>query len=141
MRDTRLLPALTSRRSARALALATGLFRSAAGPALLARPETLARLLGVDSITARRTEWITRLLAGRETALGLGTLHAALTGRPVRPWLLAQAASDATDAAALLLAVRSGQVSTARALAVTAFASAGTLGELLASLERPRPTG
>lgn len=136
MRVTRLLPAPTPRRSARALAVATGLFRSAAGPALLARPETLAQLLGVDSITARRTEWITRLLAGRETALGLGTLHAALTGRPVRPWLLAQATADTADTAALLLAIRSGQISTARALAATTFAVAGALSELLAS--RPR---
>lgn len=140
MSTVRLLTSLTTRRFARNLAISTGIFRATVGPALIARPETLARLFGVDNITARRTEWLTRLVAGRETALGLGTLHAGLTGRSVRPWLIAQALCDTTDAAALVRAARSRQVAAAPAVALAAFAAAGVLGEVLASRERlPTP--
>lgn len=132
MSDVRLLSVLTSRRFAKKLAASTGMFRVVAGTALLARPELLAQLLGVDSVTARRVAWLGRLLAGRETALGLGTLHAVGTRRPPRPWLLAQALSDTTDAAALLLAARARQISVPRALPLVALATAGALGEILA---------
>lgn len=136
MSAVRLLGTLTSQRFARSLAVSTGIFRMTAGPVLIARPEALAQRLGVDSITARRTGWLTRLLAGRETALGLGTLHAAITGRPVRPWLAAQAVCDATDAAALLLAAKSRHVARTPALALVLFACAGTISEVLAARER-----
>ncbi|HEX5495083.1 MAG TPA: hypothetical protein VFX70_10970 [Mycobacteriales bacterium] len=140
MKAVRLLTTLSSRRTARTLAASTGIFRAIVGPALLARPDALARLLGMDSVTARRTAWLTRLLAGRETALGLGALHAALTGRPVRPWLATQAVSDATDATAILLAARSRHVTRTPAAALVILASAGTLAEILASRERPTRT-
>lgn len=139
MKDVRLLPALTSGKMTRKLAACTGLFRSVAGPVLLTRPDLLPRLLGVDSVTARRTAWITRLLAGRELAIGLGTLHAVLTRRPIRPWLYTQALCDATDAIALLAATRTGQISTPRALAVIAFAAAGASSEILAGDPQTRP--
>jgi hypothetical protein len=138
VKDVRLLPTRRRRGTARKLAIYTGLFRSVAGPVLLARPELLPQVLGVDLVTSRRTAWITRLLAGRELALGLGTLHAVATRRPLRPWLYAQALCDATDALALAAAARAGQVSTPRALAVIAFAAAGATGETLAR-EQPRP--
>lgn len=136
MSAPRLLASFSTKRSARKLAISTGIFRTLVGSALLARPATLARLLGVDSTTSRRTEWLTRMLAGRETALGLGSLHVALTGRPVRPWLLAQALSDACDAAALVRAARSHRIGPAPAAALVTFATAGVLGEALTSLER-----
>lgn len=125
---------------ARTVALGCGLVRTVAGVGLLARPETFPRALGVDSVTATRVGWLTRIVAGRELALGAGTLHALATGRPLRPWLLAQAVSDAADAGALLLAVRDRQVSPPRALAVVAVAAMGVAGEVLAGDHRRADT-
>lgn len=137
MTENRLLTTLTSDSFARKMAIGTGIFRVAAGSVLLANPDTLARLLGVDSVTARRSAWLTRMIAGREAGLGLGALSAARTGRGIRPALLAQAVADTADAAALLTAARSRRVSAPRALGLAAFAVAGVAGEVLAAGHSP----
>jgi hypothetical protein len=74
------------------------------GAVVLARPTVLARTLGVDSITAERTAWIARFFAGRDLALGVGSVAGS------RGCQVASCASDACDLAAVLLAVRAKQV-------------------------------
>jgi hypothetical protein len=69
--------------------------------------------------------WAVRMAAVRDAALGAGGVYAALTGADVRPWLVAQACSDAGDAVAVGLAVRARQVTPARAAAVGGFALLG----------------
>ena len=71
---------------------------------MLARPTLLARALGVDSITAERTAWIARFFAGRDFALGVGSAAGS------RGCQVAACASDFSDLAAVLLAVRSRHV-------------------------------
>lgn len=117
---------------ARAVALGGGLVRTVAGVGLLLRPHTLPTALGVDSVTAHRVAWVTRLVAGRELALGGATLHALVTGRRLGPLLMAQAASDAVDVAALLAAIRDRQVSTPRALAGVSAAALAVASQVLA---------
>jgi hypothetical protein len=74
------------------------------GAVVLAQPTLLARTLGVDSITAERTAWIARMFAGRDFALGVGSVAGS------RGCQVASCASDAFDLAAVALAVRSKQV-------------------------------
>jgi hypothetical protein len=114
-------------------ATAAALGRVGVGLALLARPESLPRLVGVDSVSARRMAWVVRLFAARDAALGAGAAHALLTGRPARPWLVAEAVSDGCDALALAVAVRRRQVSAVRGTAVAAFALGGCAGILAAA--------
>jgi hypothetical protein len=71
---------------------------------VLARPTLLARTLGVDSITAERTAWIARFFAGRDFTLGIGSAAGS------RGCQVAACASDVSDFAAVLLAVRSKHV-------------------------------
>ncbi|MDT4919096.1 MAG: hypothetical protein QOH89_3796 [Pseudonocardiales bacterium] len=103
-----------------------------AGVAAYARPDRLARFLGSDRGTASRAEVYVRLFAAREIALGLGTLNALRSGADVRPWVLAAAVGDAGDAVAFASAARARSVGAVRGLAVTAFATAGVAGAVLA---------
>lgn len=61
--------------------------------------------------TGHATEsWIGKMsikqIGGREIAIGAGLLRALERGEPLRPWLAASAASDATDVLAVLGAWR-----------------------------------
>jgi hypothetical protein len=73
--------------------------------------------------------------AVRDAALGAGALHAAVTRRDVRPWLLAQAFADAGDATAVGLALRARQVSPPRATAFGGVAVAALVGGVVAARE------
>ena len=119
----------------RPVLLALGAARLGIGGFVLARPESLARMLGVDSVTARRTAWLARMVAGRELALGAGSVLAA--GRPQgrRPWLIGQLMADAGDAVALVLAARARVVHPVLAAAVAASAAAAVVVEARAALE------
>jgi hypothetical protein len=112
---------------------AAALGRIGVGVALFVRPDSLPRAVGVDSVSARRMAWVVRLFAARDAALGAGALHAVLTGRPARPWLLAQALADGSDAVAVGVAIRGRQVSAVRGTAVVAFAVGGCVGVLAAA--------
>jgi hypothetical protein len=72
----------------------------------LAAPVAGARLLGLDTATARRVGWLTRMMAVRDGALGIG---AAMAADP-RPWLLGGAVSDAVDAVVIAGALKQGRV-------------------------------
>ena len=127
----------TPGRGARFGVLAAAVGRFGVGAALVARPEVLPRLVGVDSVSAQRMSWVVRLFAVRDAALGAGAAHAVVTGRPVSSWLVAQAVSDGTDAVAVGLAVRRRDVSAVRGAAVAAFAVGGCVG-LLSAVRRGR---
>lgn len=120
----------------RRLALGLGAGRIAIGGLLAARTALLARLLGVDAVTARRTRWLTGMIAGRELALGLGTLDGVRRGGALGPWLIAQALSDTGDAIAVGAAAGRGDVRRVLAgplvLAAVAGAVTGALGALAA---------
>jgi hypothetical protein len=110
-----------------------GAARAGVGLAVLVRPESLPRALGVDAVSARRMAWVVRLFAARDAALGVGAVHAVLTRRPTGPWLVAQAFVDAVDAAALMVAVRARHVSPARGLAAGVVAATATVAGLVAA--------
>jgi hypothetical protein len=91
-----------------ALQLSAG--RTAFAAAILAAPVPFLRLLGADSATARRVSWLTRMMAVRDGALGVGGALAVRRGGSATPWLLGGAVADAVDAAVIAGAVRQGRV-------------------------------
>jgi hypothetical protein len=104
------------------LATGIGLGRLAIAAAFLAEPESGLRLLGMDTATAKRAGHVARMLAVRDGILGAGMLGATTRRRGVRGWLLAGALADGVDAAAVVTALRAGQLAGARARAVAAGA-------------------
>jgi hypothetical protein len=117
-------------RTSQLLTASVGLGRAAMGAAVLVRPDGLPRLLGVSRDTSAQVGWLVRMFGARDAALGLGAAWAALRGGPTRPWLLAQAAGDGTDALVFALGARSGRMPATRAYGLAAFALSGVLGEL-----------
>jgi hypothetical protein len=128
------------RRKARLATAAIGVGRAALGAGVLARPTVLPVMLGVDEAAAARMDWLIRMFGARDAALGLGAAWAASTGGPVRPWLVAQAVGDGTDAAVFALGARSRQLPPVKAAALAALAASGVLGglALLRDADRPR---
>lgn len=118
---------------------AVGWGRLAAGGLLVLRPRLLPSIAGFHAGSAPEQEWLVQMMAAREAGLGLGTLTALHTGDSPRPWLWAQAASDAGDAVAFLNLARR-PVLRRRALGLAAFALAGVVSDLTAArlLRRPR---
>lgn len=84
--------------------------RALIAASILAAPVPAARLLGLDSATARRVTWLSRMMAVRDGALGVGGLDALRRGNDARPWLLGGAASDAVDAVVIAGALSSGRL-------------------------------
>lgn len=105
---------------------------------MLIRPAALPRTMAVNSATAARASWLVRMVGGREIALGVGMLIAAGRGLDLRPWLLAQAMSDAGDAIAITAGLRGRHVGGRRSAMVVAFALAGVAIEAVAVRELSR---
>ena len=124
----------------RGVGLALGTLRCVIGAVMIADPPRLARLLGVDSLTARQTGWLTMMIGGREIALGVGSLRVLSRGASARSWYAAQAVTDGGDALALLTALRAGRVSTPIA-AITAASAVGGAALNLAAMRADRPDG
>jgi hypothetical protein len=118
--------------SGRTVALLIGVVRALIGLGWLARPVDSVRAMGMDTATANRAAWLGQMAAGRDAAIGLGTLGAATRGSG-RPWLLAGAASDAIDAAAMMTALRQGRLKGAASWAVAGSAAGAALLGLVAS--------
>ena len=117
----------TSRAATRsAAAVLIGCGRVATGVVFGLHPVQSVRFLGVDSGTAGRVVWLARMTAARDAALGVGTVLSAVTGRGSAGWLLAGAACDAADAAALGHALSRRQVAAVPAAGVIAVASAAS---------------
>jgi hypothetical protein len=74
---------------------------------------------------------IIRATAGRDLAIGAGTLQALAAGDAVRGWTLAGAASDLVDAAATAVAIR--RIGVRRAVPVVAVALVAGLAGLSAA--------
>jgi hypothetical protein len=87
---------MNRRRAATAVVLG---LRIAYGAGLVAAPGRLTgRWLGPAPDSATRVA--IRGLGAREIALHCAALHAAFSGRPLRPWLMASMAGDLSDIAA-----------------------------------------
>ena len=112
--------------------ISAGVFRMGLGATLVVRPSNLPKTVGVDSATAAKVSWLGSMVGVRDIALGWGLAHAARRGEDPRPWLLAQAVSDAVDAAAFTAAVAKGHAKPTKTLAIAAFAALGTAAELAA---------
>lgn len=79
--------------------------RVALGVVALLSPRALTAMwVGADAARGPAGTVLGRALGARDLSLGAGTAHAALTGRPLVPWILAGGAADAVDAAATVLA-------------------------------------
>jgi hypothetical protein len=107
----------------RAAAAALGAGRVALGATFLVAPEFAVRAVGLDAASARRVVWLSQMTAGRDVAIGAGTLVSALRGRGAAAWVAAGAAADAVDSAALALAVRSGRLGGAGAVGMVGGAA------------------
>lgn len=118
---------------ARSVGVGLGLLRCAIGAVMVGDPPRLAQLLGVDTVTARQTGWLTMMIGGREIALGVGSLIALGGGHGGRTWYTAQAVTDTGDALALATAARSGRVSAPLAMLVAASALGGAALNLAAA--------
>jgi hypothetical protein len=84
--------------------------RLALAGAFLAAPVPALRAMGADTATAQRISWLTRMMAVRDGALGLGAAMATRNGGDPRPWLLGGAVSDAVDAAVFAAAIKQGRL-------------------------------
>jgi hypothetical protein len=76
---------------------------------MLARPLLLPRPLGIDTVTARRVDWLVQMAGARDIALGAGALAARQNGG-WRTFTAAALASDVADALVLTQAVRRRQI-------------------------------
>lgn len=117
----------------RTIGIALGGLRCLIGAVMIGDPPRLARLLGVDSVTARRTGWLTMMIGAREVALGAGSLYTLGRGGSGQHGYAAQALTDAGDAFALVTAVRARRISTTIGVAVAASAAAGAALNLAAA--------
>jgi hypothetical protein len=110
------------------------LARIALGAAAWVAPERGLRLLGLD--TTAGGPFLVRIFGARDLAFGALTLLAQPHARPAL--LRLGVALDASDAAAALLATRSGTVGTSTGALVTGGALGAVAGGLLA-LRQQRP--
>jgi hypothetical protein len=117
---------------ARAVALALGAGRMAIGAGMLAAPSRLARTLGVDTPTARRTSWLASMVGIREVAVGAVSVAGGLGTVPTGRSLLLSASCDVGDAIALGVALRNRRVATVPAVGVLVFAALGIAGQAAA---------
>jgi hypothetical protein len=90
-----------------ALATSIGVGRLVLSGALFAAPTASARVLGVDSASAKRMAFLARMAAVRDMGIGIGTL--ASRGTPqVSLWLAVGAVADAVDAVVVAGATKHG---------------------------------
>ena len=115
----------------RVAAAGLGWLRTAIGLAMLAAPSLLPRLLGADRTTARRLDYLTRMVGIREVALGAGTLRAVQVHDDPRPWVAAQAASDAGDGLSVGLALGHARVNRLAGGMIVVFALVGVAADLV----------
>jgi hypothetical protein len=106
-----------------ATAQALCLGRTAIAAQFLLAPAATTRLVGLDTGTARRVSWLTRMMAVRDGALGIGGLLAVRRGGDPMPWVLGGAAADAVDAAVLAHALRTRRLRGATPMLATVGAA------------------
>ncbi len=114
-----------------------GALRCTIGLVGIAQPALLGRFSGLDRVTAERTDWLTRMAAVRDLALGTGQLVTAAR-RPAgaskladaRLWVIAGALADAGDTATLGTAAATGRIAPARGALLSLAAAAAVVGAL-----------
>jgi hypothetical protein len=124
--------------SARTIGVLVGAGRVALGGIFLAAPVTSVRLLGLDTATAARVTWLARMAAGRDVAIGAGTVVSSARGAGAGGWLLAGSFADGVDAVVLAAALREGKVAGWRARAMPAAALAAALVAAAAAIDGRR---
>jgi hypothetical protein len=114
--------------------------RTAIAATVMAAPVLSTRFFGADAATAHRVEWLTRMTAVRDGALGVGGLLAARRGGAAAvPWIVGGAVSDAVDAVVIAQALRQGRVKgVVRAAIVPMGAAAAVVGAVTALRLRRR---
>jgi hypothetical protein len=111
-----------------------GAMRLALGGWAAARPQGVARGVGVaDDQSGTAVPWV-YALAAREVVLGVGTLLAWKRGHSGAGWVAAMAASDAFDAVVYQLLAQLGTLDADRARRSTWFALSGAVPEGLTSV-------
>ena len=91
--------------SSRVLLTTLGLGRFAIGAALVAKPQSAVGAGWVgDEAQRPATALMIRSVGARDMAIGLGTLAAARSGSPLKPWLLGATLADAVDLVATFAA-------------------------------------
>jgi hypothetical protein len=90
---------------ARSRARQLGATRIAAGTVLLLRPQLLTAALGLSG-AGRAGGWLSRMLAVREIAVGIGTVQQHSRDADPWPWLMTVSAIDGAEALVLLTALR-----------------------------------
>ena len=108
--------------------------RIVVGAGLVVAPRFIGRRWIGDDADSAGTRLFIRTMGVRDLALAVGTMRALNNGEPARDWVVACAASDATDVAATILALpriglRRGLPSavTAGLVSLAGFASASRL--------------
>jgi hypothetical protein len=92
---------LTSRRGSRRVAALWAALRIALGVAALKKPRMASRAwVGPEASRGLTPVVLGRAAGGRDVALGAGAVACALTGAPLKPWVLAGGGADAVDALA-----------------------------------------
>jgi hypothetical protein len=115
------------------LARQIGLARAGLGVSLLAAPVPLIRMVGVDTATARRMAWVTRMAAARDLALGAGTVAAVRSAgaggdaRDGARWVAIGAAADVADTLIITAALRAGRFGTIRGALMAGSAVGGAV--------------
>jgi hypothetical protein len=118
-------------------AIAMGRGRIALGVTGLLAPAAVASfMIGRDG-SRGGSRLLSRLIGGRDIALGLGTVIALDRGAPVRGWLEAAALADGVDAAACLLAREHMPRRASTGVVVLASAAAGVGMWLARELDPP----
>lgn len=115
---------------ARPLLTPIALGRLALGALLVAKPQGLVGSGWIGGEEAQRpaTTLLLRSVGARDVALGLGTLAAARSGSPLRPWLLGATLADAVDLAATFAAGKS--IPTLGRVAIAALAGGAIVQQL-----------
>lgn len=112
--------------------------RTVVAAGIMVAPTTFVRTLGADRATAKRVIWLTRMMAVRDAAIGVGAIAAGRRGDDLAPWLLAGAVSDGVDALVLASALRHGRVHGLVAVATAPAAAVVAVVGAVVALRRSR---
>ena len=126
----------------KALGVSLGAGRIALGLFFWAQPVTSVRVAGLDAPTARRVDWLARMTAARDLAIGVGATRAALrpeaAGQERAVWYLAAATADLGDAVSITRGARAGRLSRLPATMAAAGAAAAVVTGVVAAVHELR---
>ena len=114
-----------------------GLGRVALGLAFWKAPVTSVRVAGLDRVLSPSADWLARMTAGRDIAIGAGTAVAALRPTSTPPeraaWYLAGAVADLGDAVSIRRGIRDGRLSRLPALGASTGAAVAVVAGVAAA--------